>query len=269
MNNAEQLRSNVISIFEDNNLDAVVYPSGTILPPKIENVNPFDNGQNANLASTIGFASMSVPAGFAAGLPVGIDFMGMPFSEPDLIGLSYAFEQANLDNIRGMFPTSTPSLPGEVLIHGDFDANGLLDVADLDALTDAVSTGTDDARFDLDRNGMVDPNDREVWITDIKNTFFGDANLDGQVNAEDLNTLALNWRSMDAISWSQGDFNGDRNVNSSDLNDLALSWRSGIAENAFSVPEPSSMALLLGGIMWLNMSLTVAAAEPDLFSSVP
>ncbi len=101
----------------------------------------------------------------------------------------------------------------------------------------------------MNDDGIVDQGDRIIWITDIKNTFVGDTNLDGRVNSADLNTLALSWRSTDATSWSHGDFNGDGNVNASDLNDLALNWRSGVvaATSAPAVPEPSSfMQLLLG-----------------------
>ena len=76
----------------------------------------------------------------------------------------------------------------------------------------------------------MDTDDRDFWISDIKNTFFGDTNLDGQVNVVDLNSLALSWRTHGATSWSQGDFNGDGNVNASELNDLALNWRSGVGE---------------------------------------
>jgi amidase len=37
---------------------------------------------------------MSVPAGLVSGLPVGVTFMGPAWSEPTLIALAYAFEQA-------------------------------------------------------------------------------------------------------------------------------------------------------------------------------
>jgi amidase len=41
-----------------------------------------------------GYPSISVPAGFVAGLPVGVSFIGRAWSEPVLIKLAYAFEQA-------------------------------------------------------------------------------------------------------------------------------------------------------------------------------
>ncbi len=42
-----------------------------------------------------GYPAISVPAGLVCGLPVGITFMGPAWSEPKLIALSYAFEQAS------------------------------------------------------------------------------------------------------------------------------------------------------------------------------
>ena len=41
-----------------------------------------------------GYPSITVPGGFAFGLPVGLSFMGRAWSEPTLIRLAYAFEQA-------------------------------------------------------------------------------------------------------------------------------------------------------------------------------
>ena len=138
---------------------------------------------------------------------------------------------------------------------GDFNGDGVVNVADLDALTVEVLAGTDNPQFDLDSNGIVDADDRIFWITDIKDTFLGDANLDGKVNAADLNTLALSWQSTAATSWSQGDFNGDGNVNASDLNGLALNWRNGVAAAAFAslVPEPTSITLLFFGFVSLGL----------------
>ncbi len=53
-----------------------------------------DIGGSAQAAALAGYPAISVPAGFVFGLPVGITFMGRAFSEPTLIKLAYAFEQA-------------------------------------------------------------------------------------------------------------------------------------------------------------------------------
>ncbi len=51
--------------------------------------------------SVTGFPAITVPAGFSPpkgsapiGVPIGIEFMGRPWSEPTLIKLAYSFEQA-------------------------------------------------------------------------------------------------------------------------------------------------------------------------------
>ncbi|MFC8197766.1 amidase family protein [Streptomyces sp. NPDC057298] len=45
-------------------------------------------------AALAGYPAISVPAGFAFGLPVGLTFMGTAWSEPVLLRLAYAYEQA-------------------------------------------------------------------------------------------------------------------------------------------------------------------------------
>ena len=45
-------------------------------------------------AAVAGYPSITVPAGFVHGLPVGMLFFGRKWSEPTLIGMAYAFEQA-------------------------------------------------------------------------------------------------------------------------------------------------------------------------------
>ncbi|HTQ79087.1 MAG TPA: amidase family protein, partial [Thermoanaerobaculia bacterium] len=45
-------------------------------------------------AAVAGYPSITVPAGYVAGLPVGISFMGAAWSEAKLLRLAYAFEQA-------------------------------------------------------------------------------------------------------------------------------------------------------------------------------
>ncbi len=52
-------------------------------------------GASSGPAAIAGYPLISVPAGFAFGLPVGITFMGTAFSEPTLIKLAYGFEQVS------------------------------------------------------------------------------------------------------------------------------------------------------------------------------
>ncbi|HTP14106.1 MAG TPA: amidase, partial [Bacteroidota bacterium] len=51
-------------------------------------------GGSSTAAAVAGYPSVTVPAGYAFGLPVGISFFGSAWSEPKLIRLAYAFEQA-------------------------------------------------------------------------------------------------------------------------------------------------------------------------------
>ena len=51
-------------------------------------------GGFSSAAAVAGYPHITVPAGFVSGLPVGISFVGTEWSEPKLIAMAYAFEQA-------------------------------------------------------------------------------------------------------------------------------------------------------------------------------
>lgn len=53
-----------------------------------------DSGGSSTPAAVAGYPNINVPAGFVRGLPVGISFFGKAYSEPVLIRIAYAFEQA-------------------------------------------------------------------------------------------------------------------------------------------------------------------------------
>jgi amidase len=57
-------------------------------------------GAGYSAAAVAGYPSITVPAGAVQGLPVGVVFMGAAWTEPRLIGLAHAFEQARGARIR-------------------------------------------------------------------------------------------------------------------------------------------------------------------------
>jgi hypothetical protein len=73
----------------------------------------------------------------------------------------------------------------------------------------------------------------------------GDANGDGDVDDKDASILGANWRSTTA-TWETGDFNNDNKVDDKDAAIMAAHW--GEHAPGASVPEPSTIALLLGAV---------------------
>jgi amidase len=51
--------------------------------------------RNTSLSAVSGYPRITLPAGFIHGLPVGLSFMGGAWSEPRLLGIAFAFEQAS------------------------------------------------------------------------------------------------------------------------------------------------------------------------------
>ncbi|MEE6295153.1 amidase family protein [Georgenia wangjunii] len=101
----EQARELLSATLAENGLDAVAYPTIRQVARPVEESQP---GTNCGSSAQTGFPSISVPAGFTeAGLPVGVELMGMPFSEPTLLAMSYDYEQATGHRTA---PASTPAL---------------------------------------------------------------------------------------------------------------------------------------------------------------
>lgn len=96
------LRTAVLKAMADARLDALVYatfdaPPTPIAADVLTNPRPTDGysrGDNRGLSPTLGFPALTVPAGFTSdSLPVGLEFLGRPFTEVTLLGFGYAFEQ--------------------------------------------------------------------------------------------------------------------------------------------------------------------------------
>jgi amidase len=82
------------AVMTKNKLDAMVAPTGgPPWPTDLLNGDHFTGGYSSPSA-VAGYPHITVPAGYIHGLPVGISFFGLAYSEPVLLKLSFAFEQA-------------------------------------------------------------------------------------------------------------------------------------------------------------------------------
>lgn len=101
------LQQNLADLMDAHALDAIVYPTITQPPTTIGTTQSY---LNCRLAGYSGFPALSLPAGFTGdGLPVGVELLGLPFSEPTLLGMGYAYEQ---HTGHRELPQSTPPLGG-------------------------------------------------------------------------------------------------------------------------------------------------------------
>ena len=146
---------------------------------------------------------------------------------------------------------------GQASLPGDFNDDGVLDALDIDDLTAQSASGTNPPLYDLNADSVVDTADVTVWIKDLKNSWVGDADLNGEFNSGDLVVvLASGTYENDVASvWSLGDFNGDARTDSGDLV-AALAdggYELGPRPAVAAVPEPGSLLLLgLGGLGLLS-----------------
>jgi len=83
------------AVMAEHQLDALVAPTGG--PPSLidlVNGDPGGGGSFSGPAAVAGYPHVTVPMGYVAGLPVGLSFVGRPWSEAVLIKFAYAYEQA-------------------------------------------------------------------------------------------------------------------------------------------------------------------------------
>ena len=124
----------------------------------------------------------------------------------------------------------------------DFDHDDQLNCADIDKLVSMIVNGTSPPEFDLTGDSFVDQVDVDVWLAlaGLENlpshTAYvpGDANLDGKVDATDLNVVGLNWR-QDMTGWCSGDFVADGVVDAKDLNQLGINWQLDVSADKATV----------------------------------
>ena len=102
----QRLRERVRSMLEENQLDAVVYPTWDNPPRLIGDLNSPHGNNSPQLSPPTGFPAVTVPMGFVGeGLPVGLQILGDAWSEPTLISIAYSYEQGTRHRVP---PPTTP-----------------------------------------------------------------------------------------------------------------------------------------------------------------
>jgi Asp-tRNA(Asn)/Glu-tRNA(Gln) amidotransferase A subunit family amidase len=118
MVNRDALRVELLKTMADQKLDAIIYATfdaqASEIPPDIlTRVGAYSSygytrGDNRFLSPTLGWPAITVPMGFTSdSMPMGLEFLGRPFSEPKLLGFAFAYEQATRHRRP---PRTTPPL---------------------------------------------------------------------------------------------------------------------------------------------------------------
>jgi hypothetical protein len=93
---------------------------------------------------------------------------------------------------------------------------------------------------------VTEPDADTIYELSLSSSVPGDADNDGDVDADDARIVSNNWGSAMAVGALHGDFNGDHLVNVKDAAILAANWGHGVEGEGNAVPEPSApIALLL------------------------
>ena len=185
----------------DSNDIVVEAPDGTMLP-----VVYVSQSSNSDAPSIVGNYRLSAPGGDWSFDDNGVYIIRLVAGE-----VTDVDENTNITDV--VIDTFEVNIAAAV---GDFNEDGNLDCHDIDALTTAVSSGNNDPVFDVTGEGVLNFNDVNFWVEDLKGTLRGDANLDFTVDGQDF----LIWNSnkfSSGTAWCSGDFNADGTTDGSDF----------------------------------------------------
>ena len=165
------------------------------------------------------------------------------YGESSIQNTSVFFETFRNGVVRGSLDHWSLSSLG---LTGDFNDNGVIGIDDIDLLAAEIRQKTNTPIFDVVADGVVDEADRNEWVNNLANTWFGDTNLDGEFNSSDLVTAFVASEYEDNMlvnsTWVEGDWDGNGDFNSRDLV-IAFQdggYEVGPREAVASVPEPAA-----------------------------
>ena len=168
----DEVRAAVVALMDEQELDALLYPTIRQTARLIGQPQP---GSNCALSATSGLPAITVPAGYAVDdMPVGVEILGRPWSEPRLIELAYAYEQATRHRRP---PAFTPSLVTPVSMIA-LNVRTRADSGLAAHTTFEFNPTTRTLRYKLAFFGLLD---EDVLSIDLHRRGDGDANENGPV----------------------------------------------------------------------------------------
>ncbi len=158
---------------------------------------------------------------------------GANLSTSDLSGASLdgvVFDRSTVYDSWTLFPegfdAAAHGLTYRESTRADYNGNGRIDAEDFDILS--FRTAIRDFResaveraFDVNRDTILDAEDRRSWVVDVARTWHGDANLDGLFDRRDLLQVFAAGQ-YDLVrpfraGWASGDWSGDGSFDADDL----------------------------------------------------
>lgn len=263
-----------------NNFVTAGLPVGGITNPQTQLVADFDSGSSANDAFDFHFGLVD---GLTGGLGFGPDEVGtapgdsggptfvLDGGQPVIAGVhsynlrltSFLGQSADVDgtlnasfgefygDARVADPDVLSFIQGELVSFalGDLDLDGDIDADDIDLL--AANDGSGDPFYDLNSDGVVEfsfgtsglASDSDFLVRSILGTEYGDANLDGVINATDFSTLSGSFGQLGG--WALGDFDGSSAIDATDFSILTGGFNFGVGTGSLPVPEAPTAGVIV------------------------
>ncbi len=193
--------------------------------------NQFDQlGNLFQFEGEIILSTQPTPYDLSSVAPVSADVLGIRLSEAaGQISASAPIDllfDVEIPTLLGPFPIQIEIVGGLLGVApkgtlGDLDGDGVLGGSDIDLLYAAIRAGSQDPAFDLNGDQSVDRGDTDFLVSDLLNTYYGDADLDSEFNSADLVAMFQLGQYEDAIAlnstWATGDWDGDLEFSSGDF----------------------------------------------------
>ncbi|MCA9216676.1 MAG: hypothetical protein KDB27_26585 [Planctomycetales bacterium] len=262
-----QSHGNVAISAASNKIWAAVNPAGRLRLHYDGLTHLVENGTDINIAEEDAIVQLDIVPKESSGLaefefriwrpketmPVTPQHSGVGFA--DAIGsLGFWVNAGRVGSEDEFSPTVFRSYEAvQRTIAGDFNGDAIIDAHDIDSLFQAINSGVPRLLFDSNHDGPVTFDDAKYWITELKNTYSGDANLDGEFNSGDLVTVfqAAKFELDVDAGWAEGDWTGDRRFDSADFVKAFQDggFEQGTRTTVATVPEPSNWLTIALGLI--------------------